>query len=232
MNTDLFYSYTNYKLTENIIFPAIDIIGFNILVNTDSILPLHLQTIRLLRKINNTSYIFTLADKDNNVCANFTIDSNIQLNRDYYNIEVTDTEGANAGVITLHRQFLEWLYTMSFNSIHCTENTLLLNPTYCSIQHNTDDCRIIYNGTRIDNIRMNNIICTQDKNNPHLYVFKNIYNDTMDEQVDYAHTIKFVDGSNTLTLTGKNINFIPVNSDSGIIKFDGQSLRITDIGKE
>lgn len=231
MMCDLFYSSTSYQLTDNIIFPVIDVIGFNVLLDPIYSLPVHLKSITLSRKIHGTYYTFILADKLDNDCAKFVVSPNLDLSLAHHNIPIVNMSDFYAGTFTVKSTFIEWLYNIACNNVNCLPGALIFNPTYCHTHTDQADYRLIYQGERIDDINMINIVCERDQQNPHLYILSNVEGMVTEQAGDYAHTVKFISDNASLTLSGKNINFLPYESSTGIINFDGKTLHFTDIGK-
>jgi hypothetical protein len=229
MNTDLFYTATSYKLSDTFIFPAIDVIGFNIQVDNNAQLPLHLHHIQCSRKVSGTTYIFYIADKNNDLYLSFSINENLDTNKNTYTLQIVDMNGVHAGVIVVNSAFIEWVYNSSFNSIQCGDNSIVFNPSYCSTYSDTRDFRLICENRRISEIILKDITCMKSLNN--VYTFNVDIPPVEESDTLYAHTIKFVDKGKVFELTGDNINFIPVNSTNSVVKFDGQILAFTDLLK-
>lgn len=232
MTSDLFFSNTDYRLNDHVIFPAMDIIGFNFLVPENSTFPLHLAEINCIRKLDKTIYTMKISDAVNRYNLYINIDNTIELDLDYYTLKVIDDLNIYSGCIVMTKEFIEWLYNMSFNIIVCEEGSVIFNPSYCNIHTVLQDFRIKYNNTPINNIILNNIGCMYEGNTYTIYPDIQQKNDEV--STDYAHTIIINDkqkGANTIIgkLVGTNISFIPrTNTGADRIIFDGRSLLFTN----
>lgn len=171
---NLFHTHNNYIVSEDLIFPADEVLGFIIYttVNFDGILQFKkLNTIKhYINGKSSITYIFTIGTTDVDA-AELSFSS-------------TDTDGvfkdlitgSYCGCMSVTDNFITWLHTLKADTLEMLPNSVILNPSYCMLISPTSliDYRLAIGDTKLNNIQLTDSYLVKDDDS--YSICRHIYN--------------------------------------------------------